>query len=58
MMQIFSFDWKAMYNHFGTLMNGDPIVCGGYNGTDDDVKCFKHEKTSKIWKRVWTNQKL
>jgi len=47
-----------MYNHFGTLMNGDPIVCGGYNGTDDDVKCFKHEKTSKIWKRVWTNQKL
>jgi len=41
-----------MKGHSGTVMNGDPVVCGGYNGTDDDVKCFQYEKGARRWKRV------
>jgi len=41
-----------MYGHSGTLIDGDPVVCGGYNGTYDDVKCFHFERSTRNWKRV------
>jgi len=36
----------------GTLINGDPAICGGWNGTAADVKCFHYERITKTWKRV------
>jgi len=36
----------------GTLIDGDPVVCGGDNGTAYDVKCFHYERSTKKWKRV------
>jgi len=41
-----------MKGHSGTLINGDPVVCGGWNGTDLDVKCFQYERDRKQWRRV------
>jgi len=42
-----------MYAHTGTLINGDPVVCGGDSGGIlDDVKCFHYERDTKKWKRV------
>jgi len=38
---------KEMYGHSGTLIDGDPIVCGG-----NDVKHFQYERGNKNWKRV------
>jgi len=43
---------KEMVGHSGTLINGDPIVCGGFNGTVNDVKCFLYDRDTKNWKRV------
>jgi len=39
--------------HSGTLIDGDPVVCGGYNGAFYDVKCFHFERSTKKWKRVY-----
>jgi len=37
----------------GTLINGDPLVCGGRNQSNNhDVKCFQYQRDTKIWKRV------
>jgi len=41
-----------MVDHSGTVINGDPVVCGGYSGSDYDVKCFHYEREAKQWKRV------
>jgi len=41
-----------MADHSGTLISGDPVVCGGYNGDAYDVKCFHFERSTKKWKRV------
>jgi len=41
-----------MAGHSGMLVDGDPIVCSGYNGTGYDVKCFKFEISTGNWKRV------
>jgi len=38
--------------HSGKVINGDSIVCGGFNGTDGDIKCFQYERGTKNWKRV------
>jgi len=35
-----------MYRHSGTLINGDPVVCG------DGLACFQYERNTKMWKRV------
>jgi len=39
---------KDMYGHSGTLIDGDPVVCGGWSG----VACFRYERDTKMWKRV------
>jgi len=41
-----------MEGHSGTLINGDPVVCGGWNGGSANVKCFHLERSTKKWKRV------
>jgi len=41
-----------MVGHSGTLIDGDPVVCGGFNGADFDVKCFQYERGTNKWKRV------
>jgi len=42
-----------MRGHSGTLVDDDPVVCGGqYNGTINDGKCFHYERGTKNWKRV------
>jgi len=41
-----------MAYHSGTLIDGDPVVCGGFNGTEYDVKCFHFERSTKDWKMV------
>jgi len=43
---------QRMVGHSGTLINGVPIVCGGYNGDDYDVKCFQYQRYTKRWERV------
>jgi len=32
--------------HYGTLIDGDPIVCG------HGITCFHYERGTKKWKRV------
>jgi len=41
-----------MSYHFGTVINGDPVVCGGYDGAINNVECFLYERITKNWKRV------
>jgi len=43
---------REWHYHSVVLMNGDPVVCGGRNETDDEVKCFHYERGTKTWKRV------
>jgi len=38
-----------MAYHSGTLIDGDPVFCGGNNGSRFDVKCFL---LNVAWKRV------
>jgi len=42
-----------MKDHSGTVMNGNPVVCGGYDGfIYADLKCFHNQRDTKEWKRV------
>jgi len=41
-----------MSYHSGALIDGNPVVCGGYIGGVDDLKCFHYERDTKQWKRV------
>jgi len=42
-----------MAYHSGTLINGDPVVCGGWDSSlSYDVKCFHYQRNEKTWKRV------
>lgn len=55
--KIFAFDGsfffiKNVAAFQGTLMNGNPVVCGGYNGTIK-AECYKFKKETKQWKRVF-----
>jgi hypothetical protein len=42
---------QAIYGHSGTLMNGDPLVCGGYNNVAK-ADCFYYQKDTKKWQKV------
>jgi len=45
-----------MVGHSGTLIDGDPVVCGGFNGADFDVKCFQYERgTNNPYKKFLQN---
>ena len=39
--------------HSGTVLNGIPIVCGGY-GPENELQssCFQLDKETKTWKNV------
>ena len=37
--------------HSGTVMDGVPVICGGFT-TDTDDRCFKLNKTSHYWVQV------
>ena len=37
--------------HTGTVMDGVPVICGGFT-TDTDDRCFKLNKTSHYWVQV------
>jgi len=41
-----------MSYHSGALIDGDPVVCGGFIGGVADLKCFHYERDTKQWKRV------
>jgi hypothetical protein len=41
-----------MYGHSSTLMNGDPVVCGGYNDGAKAAVCFHYQRDTKKWKKV------
>ena len=43
---------QAIYGHSGTLMNGDPLVCGGYNNGVYKADCFYYQKDTKEWQKV------
>ena len=40
-----------MWSHSGTLMNGDPLVCGGLD-IETTGDCFHFQRDTKKWKQV------
>jgi len=36
-----------MVGHSGTLIDGDPVVCGGYS-----EHCYQYVRSTKNWKKV------
>jgi len=41
--------FKPMGFHSGTLINGEPVVCGG---TNENVNCFQYQRERKNWIKV------
>ncbi len=43
----------VLSEHSGTVLNGVPIVCGGYGpGNKLQSRCFKLDRVTKTWKNV------
>jgi hypothetical protein len=62
-LSLFLFDFKnviffqnklpaGVRSHFGTVLGGVPLYCGGGTLGEKSNKCFKFDKTSKNWTEV------
>jgi len=47
-----------MAYHSGTLINGDPVICGGFDGVLYGYECFQYQRSTKNWKKVIEFTKL
>ncbi len=33
-------------------MDGDPVICGGYDGSRSKSDCYRYRRDTKVWEEV------